>query len=451
LEVLAGTLEARISPQLEVHMKSIKLWVALSLGAACCMAVASALGAFSDAAYSRETESWAAQGIGQDLVNLLVAVPVLLISGIATWRGSRIARPVWLGTLLYTAYSYVLYAFFVHFGPLFLLYVATLGLSVFALIGGGSAVGAERRPEPDAGRWRGWIAAYLLFVGGGFSLLWLSDVVPALLAGSEPESVAEVGFPVNPIHVLDLGLVLPATIAAGIRVLRRRPHAFAHAQVMAVFSALMGIAIIGMMLVMRGRGLSAEPVVMIGIGVVVALSVAAAIVMVAKLSRPGRLAVVAGVAAVVTAGCATLSPIPIPVFGRRGDVDALAGEWRGEYSSVESGRSGTITFSLKVAADTAHGEVIMMPTWMNNSLTSNEARTGEPRRVPQLLTVNFVRIDGGGIRGPLDTYTDPDCMCPMRTVFTGRLVNAKTLEGTYESVTTDPRTPIHGRWTATRP
>ena len=51
------------------------------------------------------------------------------------FRGSTRASLVTLGLLIYVVYSYILYAFFIHFGSWFLVYVAVLGLSTYALFG----------------------------------------------------------------------------------------------------------------------------------------------------------------------------------------------------------------------------------------------------------------------------------------------------------------------------
>jgi hypothetical protein len=247
---------------------------ALSHAAAALMAFVSALGAFAAFPYSRETASWAAQGVGQDLVNLFVVVPVLLVSAEATRRGSRRAHAIWVGALAYSLYSYVLYAFFLHFGPLFLIYVAVLGLAGFAF---GSAASSLARRVPAA--WphsplTPWVGTYLVVVGSGFAFLWLADIVPAVVAGRDPVSLADTGFWVNPIHVLDLAFVLPAMIATGVLVFRRQPLGMRFAPVLATFSALMGLAIVAMMIVMARRGLPSEAAVAWGMAVVTAVSLA---------------------------------------------------------------------------------------------------------------------------------------------------------------------------------
>src|SRR5262245_44773179 len=121
-----------------------RIWLALSLAAAFLMAVASAAGIYCPDVYARETPSWAAQGTGQDIVNLFVVAPALVVCAYLAGRGSLRAWLVWLGLLFYVLYSYVLYAFFVHFNRLFLVYVSVLGLSFWALAGAAGGVDVDR-------------------------------------------------------------------------------------------------------------------------------------------------------------------------------------------------------------------------------------------------------------------------------------------------------------------
>ena len=84
------------------------------------VALTAVAGIFWPPTYARETLYSKAGGIASDLVDLCLVVPVLLISGIKGYRGSIPARLVWLGTLGYLLYNFVLYAFGTHFNPLFL-------------------------------------------------------------------------------------------------------------------------------------------------------------------------------------------------------------------------------------------------------------------------------------------------------------------------------------------
>jgi len=230
------------------------------------VAVASLGGIVAPAVYARETASWAAQGIGQDWVNLVVAVPVLVVSALATLRGDRGAPYVLGGALLYTAYSYVIYAVAVHFNALFLVYCAVLGLSMFALID----VIAHAAP-PDAARVpRRATAGVLLGVAGLFGALWLAQIVPAIARGGDPPGLAEVGLVTNPVHVLDLALVLPAIAYTGVALLRGQRAGLVLAPIALAFSVLMALAIAGMVLAMYRRQLSLDIAPTIAMGVVAA-------------------------------------------------------------------------------------------------------------------------------------------------------------------------------------
>lgn len=232
------------------------LCVALSLIAAFLMAVASAAGIYRPDVDANETASWAAQGVGQDIVNLFVVSPALLASAYFVARGSVRALLVWLGLLIYVIYSYLLYSFFVHFNRLFLVYVSVLGLAFWAFVGAASSLSFDRLSSVfDRERKYPGQVLYLLVSGLLFAALWLSDIVPALASGSTPCDLTEVGLPVNPVHVLDLAFVLPAMIVTSVLLWKRNVFGLFFAVPLMVFAAAMGAAIIGMSIVMRTRGL----------------------------------------------------------------------------------------------------------------------------------------------------------------------------------------------------
>lgn len=115
--------------------RSTTIWLWLSAPIALLVAIAAGVGFLIEDLY-RDTPINAAQAVGQDLITLVVALPVLVISAILAVRGSRRAHLLWLGVLVYLVYTYLMYALAIKFNPLFLLYVALLGCSLYALIGG---------------------------------------------------------------------------------------------------------------------------------------------------------------------------------------------------------------------------------------------------------------------------------------------------------------------------
>ncbi|HET7789443.1 MAG TPA: hypothetical protein VFK78_01460, partial [Gemmatimonadales bacterium] len=127
--------------------------------------------------------------------------------------------------------------------------------------------------------------------------------------------------------------------------------------------------------------------------------------------------------ALATAAIACRGPAtPVPVVGRQADISRLTGEWLGSYSSVESGRSGSIVFELTAGSDTAQGDVMMGPAGWNGPVP--RGRPINRAQLPpatQVLTINFVRISGGQVSGALASYTDPSCDCQVHTTFVGTL------------------------------
>jgi hypothetical protein len=91
--------------------------------------------------------------------------------------------------------------------------------------------------------------------------------VPALLAGQVPSDIAEAGLLTNPIHVLDLALVLPAAILTGVLLARRRPWGYVLGAYFLVKFTTLGLAIMSMsvFMVADGQSLSVPLVVVFGV------------------------------------------------------------------------------------------------------------------------------------------------------------------------------------------
>jgi hypothetical protein len=108
----------------------------LGAAAALLSAVGSVVGLiFGADIYHLETADLADTAQAQDLVNLLLVAPLVLVLGLRARRGHLAAYLGWLGCLTFILCNYAIYAFSIHFGPLFLLWVGVLGLSIFALLG----------------------------------------------------------------------------------------------------------------------------------------------------------------------------------------------------------------------------------------------------------------------------------------------------------------------------
>lgn len=140
-----------------------------------------------------------------------------------------------------------------------------------------------------------------------------------------------------------------------------------------------------------------------------------------------------GVSALLSA-CATTSQPPVTVKGGDVDLMRISGKWYGVYAGVESGRKGTIHFSLYKGTRVAEGEVVM---------------NADKPELAKTIKIRFVRIGGNQIQGKIGPYQDPKCKCAVTTEFTGRLTRDK-IQGTF--ITKVQGKPIvqHGRWSVVR-
>jgi hypothetical protein len=165
--------------------------------------------------------------------------------------------------------------------------------------------------------------------------------------------------------------------------------------------------------------------------------------------KAGTIGVLA-VLSVAIGACATV-PAPVPVVGDAADLGKLAGEWGGEYQGETSGRSGSIVFKLAAGADTAFGDVVMIPRERRESrLPVQDPSAGLPiARTPEVLSISFVRATDGGLSGRLTPYRDPDCDCLLITRFQGRF-RGDLIEGTFTSTPADGGAMQTGTWKVKR-
>ena len=249
----------------------LKWWLGLSAPIATIGIATSLAGILVDRIYRHETVSWRAEAIGQDVANLVV-LSALAVFAVAATRGSVGAFLAWLGTVVYTAYTFAIYVFAVHFGPLFLLYVAVFALAVWALVGALTGIDATRVRDAfvttPLGRFVPWL---LIGVAAMFALLWLSEDLPAVFSGRPSDSLTASGLLTNPVHVLDLSLFLPTAVVAGVLLRRGRPWGHVLVPVVLVAMAAIGSGIVSLTLVSLARGLDGSLVLAAVIGAMAAV------------------------------------------------------------------------------------------------------------------------------------------------------------------------------------
>ena len=186
------------------------------------------------------------QVYGQDLLTLAVAVPAFGISLYYATRGSLPAYVAWLGVTGYLLYTYASYSFVTAFNELYLVYTTLLWLTLFTFVGGMARLDADalKRAVGDAPV-RSYVAFHLLLVFL-IGFLWLSEILPATLAGTTPSSITEAGLPTSVIYSFDLGIVLPAFALTAYLLWKRRAWSYAVTAVLLVKVTTLGGAVLAM-------------------------------------------------------------------------------------------------------------------------------------------------------------------------------------------------------------
>jgi hypothetical protein len=192
---------------------------------------------------------------GQDLVTLLAAI-ALLWGGIRARRGSLAGHLVWLAVCLYVPYTYLMYVV-APYNDALLVYIAAIGLGLFLLLDGVFRLDAAAVAPAFVDVPRRGAAWFLIGVALLFASLWLTDIL-AVWPGGVPESLIAYDLP-SIVHVLDLSVVLPLLVTAGVMLLRHHPMGPVLAAMLLVKSVTLGLALLSMNAFVAGSGGEVDP------------------------------------------------------------------------------------------------------------------------------------------------------------------------------------------------
>lgn len=175
--------------------------------------------------YRNDSVSVASQGIAQDIVTVILGIPLLLVSLYFSRKGLLKGRLLLSGTLAYFLYTYTSYSFLWMYNSLFLIYVILMSTSFFAFLLTMMSFNIEKLPlyfnEKLPVKFLG---GFFIFIGISIGLLWFGRIVPPLLAHSVPPSLEH--YTTLPIQALDLGFIVPIAIISGVLIIKRRPFGY---------------------------------------------------------------------------------------------------------------------------------------------------------------------------------------------------------------------------------
>jgi len=224
----------------------------LSEGIAALMIFQAVVGVLAPSVY-RDAGWITAAWYGNDLVTLVVAVPLLAWSLHRARRGSLRGALTWYAMLGYATYNYAYYLFGAELNAFFLLYAALFVLPVFALIlalGRLDVVSLAGRFAPITRR--RWIAGYMLATGIGLTVAWTAQWAAYLLAGTEP-SIGVDAFQL--VAAMDLTFMVPWFVVGAVLLLRGSAWGFVVAPIIVIQGAMYTLVLAVTSTVAAGRGL----------------------------------------------------------------------------------------------------------------------------------------------------------------------------------------------------
>lgn len=201
----------------------------------------------------------------QDVVILVVAVPALAIGLWYASQGSLRGHFVWLGSLAFMTYMWASYAFTVAYNSFFLGYVVLFSLSLFTLLGGSLTLDSEHFYRRLNGRLSHRVYSGFLGVAAiGLAALWLSELIPAAIAGTLPAAVQEFGPQATDTYVIDLGIVVPSLAITARLLWNQEPWGYTLAGILLMFTALLAPAITAITVVDFQEGVTMSLPVVLG-------------------------------------------------------------------------------------------------------------------------------------------------------------------------------------------
>lgn len=210
--------------------------------------------------YQNNSISVAAQGIANDYITLLIAIPALILSFIAYQRRTTQGLIALVGLMGYFLYTYTSYVFLWFYNPLFLVYVAIMSLSLFTFILLFSEFDANRIISQFSEHLPiKSMVIYQVLVAVFLTLMWLSKLVPPLLSGTYPAELEH--YTTMVIQALDLGIVVPVALISAIQLNKRKPIGYILTSVILVKGTMMLLAILAMMINMTLAGVAVSLIV----------------------------------------------------------------------------------------------------------------------------------------------------------------------------------------------
>lgn len=226
---------------------------------------------------------------GNDLITILVAVPLLLVTGLLIKKTSHLLRLLSLGGMWYMVYNYVFYVYGTSFNTLFLAYILLVVLSGRHLI---KTLIVENRALLEInqghafGKLEKFMGIYLLVFAGILGILWIMLPLLSIISGQIPEHVVLTGHVTAIVFATDLMLLIPVTGLVGLLLVKKSQWSIVGSLIVLTKCSAYSLVLLTMHLVQVLSGESGDP--FLGLWIVLgAIAIGGQVAMILKYRKVG--------------------------------------------------------------------------------------------------------------------------------------------------------------------
>lgn len=199
---------------------------------------------------------------GTDAMTLFVGVPLLIIALIYFRKGTLRSQILLTGVLSYFLYNSTSVVMGAAYNNLLLVYIAFFSLSLFAFIVSINSIDLEKLTcSISDGFPRKGTGILLIFTSVALLAAWLGDILTPLITGSLPKIAS---YTTEITYALDLGIITPVCLLAGIQTLRRKPAGYLLSPIMMILLIIVGVLMIFQTVFQLSAGVALTPGEIIG-------------------------------------------------------------------------------------------------------------------------------------------------------------------------------------------
>lgn len=190
--------------------------------------------------YFNDSVSMVPQARAQDIVTLIIGIPLLIISLILSNKNSLRGKLLLTGTVGYFLYTYASYSFLVTYNQFFLLYVSLMSLSFFSFVMNITSEEFKDLQMHFSPKFpKKYIGISSILIGLFICTLWLGLIIPTI--GKIPPVLEH--YTTLVIQALDLGFIFPAAIIAGILLIKNNSLGYLLSSVIMIKGATLVTAV----------------------------------------------------------------------------------------------------------------------------------------------------------------------------------------------------------------